>query len=142
MPQIMKGPLSVEDAAQKYATGIYKLLRFKGEWRKDSFRVLRGEYDRFAREAIAGWWDPRTMWEYGWLVEATHQYLRYKHSGPFATWFYRKARADLAGIAAQLNKVVFDEHERASMTRAYDHMLLIIEGWETRVWEKQKEARE
>ncbi len=136
MSQITEGPLPVEDAATNYAVGLYNRLRYESGWRKDTFSLLRQEYAHFVRLAIVGDFDVQAMWEYGWLVGATHQYLRHKESKTFSAWFYKKVCADLAGINAQIKRLEFDETEKDSMRRAFERMAPLIKGWET-----PKEAR-
>lgn len=131
MSQITRGPRPIEDVAVGYAVDLYNRLRCERGWRADAFMLLSREYARFVRMTIAGEFDVVAMWEYGWLVEATHQYLCFKESRHLFGWFHTKARADLQTIGTLLNKLPFSDDERASMGVAYDRMAPIIKMWET-----------
>lgn len=131
MSQITRGPRPTEDVAVGYAVDLYNRLRCERGWREDALYLLDNEYARFARMAFAGEFDVVAMWEYGWLVEATHQYLYYKDSMDLFILFHIRVCGELEGIGTQLKKLPFSDDERASMGVAYDRMALIIKMWET-----------
>lgn len=126
-----KRPPSLEAGAREYAIDLYTRLRCEHGWRKDIFMLLRREYARFAHMAIAAEFDVLAMWEYAWLVDATHQYLCTKRSVPFSQHFYRKVCTELEAINARIKHLEFDEQEKESMRRAFDRMAQLIKTWET-----------
>jgi len=127
-----KRPPSIEAGAEEYAVKLCERLRCEQGWRKDTLRILRQEYARFVRMTIDYDFDVLAMWEYAWLVDFTHQYLRAKGSRSFWAYFHRKVHRELETIAKQLQQVEFDDEEKAVMYQAAKRMQPLI-----RIWEKQ-----